>query len=250
MKSRKILKLIITISIFNPSLLFSEPIELKTKDGTISLNVSIAPVFHSNLESQSQMEQFSQQTSTETRISTKTIRSMFDEMDQMRLKSQSYIIGMNKFKLFLYAFALAYGATWLIIKKSTILIEDPDSWSNWRAGVSLENFLSLPQKELGYELAITVQKKYLNFNKPHDTITPVSKFLHDIEKETNRLKRFVKLATYMDKLYLTKIFPFTKAKIEVAREKIGRLAYLKNVFLTWTTERNMEQLVGTTRVAG
>ena len=122
------------------------------------------------------------------------------------------------------------------LKKAVWLIRDKGAWCNWKAEVTFETFKNGEKKELAQELLESIQTRYLNSSNPTDHVGPLNSFLEDYRRELYIFRSYFFIATWIKRLHLTKIFPINNQDIELLKEKIERLCYIKAIFFEWTCE--------------
>ena len=110
------------------------------------------------------------------------------------------------------------------------------AWCNWKAEVLFEIFKNSDKKELAEELLEAIQTRYLNTSNPTDHVGPLNNFLEDYRRELHIFRSYFFIATWIKRLHLTKIFPINNQDIELLKEKIERLCYIKAIFFEWTNE--------------
>lgn len=120
--------------------------------------------------------------------------------------------------------------------KGNRLLDKETCWSAFKEEYSLEDLLEIPQQELAHELLKEIQRRYTKAQNITDFITPLITFMNDIEKEMKQIKRCIQLHTWSKKLHVASLLPFNTKHYNRAPAKLQRLAYLKNIFLTWAAE--------------
>jgi len=113
-------------------------------------------------------------------------------------------------------------------------------WSAWKKEISLRKLVLIPKDELARELIITIQRRYFNPKSPSDFFGPLVAFLVDLQAEIQLSKLYIKRYNWLDKLLFTRIFLGEITAFRQGPEKIQRLFFIKELFLTWTAEHKLE----------
>ncbi len=142
----------------------------------------------------------------------------------------------NKYKTMLFIVASVYAVLCYEVIKGYMYLNKENLWSSWRSTISFEELLAISQQQLSQELLRDIQLRYTNAQNINDFISPLATFLNDIEKETHYINYYNKLNTWLIRLHLSTIIPVSKKHFDGSKERLQRLAYLKNVFLSWATE--------------
>lgn len=138
--------------------------------------------------------------------------------------------------------AIAIGSYSMI---STMLFNDyyhmlqNTTWARWKQECSFECLCTTPQKDLTHELLCAINKQYYNADKPTDFAHPLMMFIHNIETEIKRCKRYLMIANNIKRLRLITIFPTNDAKIHEVTQLLERTFFIKHLFLSWLAEYNI-----------
>lgn len=105
-----------------------------------------------------------------------------------------------------------------------------DTWGAWKEAIPEEILKELPQEELANELMLTIATRYHVEEKNHFSDFAVfASFFHDIDIELDRLQKYIRLHEWLSAHYLGRIFPAQAIALEMAVQKIRRLAYLRTI---------------------
>ncbi len=115
-------------------------------------------------------------------------------------------------------------------------LQEKTCWSLWLCEKSLEELLSIPQKQIGKQLLSVIQQAYIIEQNPADFVQPLMLFMKAIEQEKIYLERYSLLVDLTDKLYLGKIFLYDKELLKKIPDRLARLAYYKASFISWLGE--------------
>lgn len=176
---------------------------------------------------------------------------------QMQQASQSFPLAKNiaqatySFKETLksyrwYIVGVSFVATYItcigIMARGYYYIQNKNLWSNWYPGLSLEQFLSIPQDQLSAELLNEIQRRYTNSSTLEHIIKPFALFMNDIEQEELCLQWYENFYSLLGYTRVTKILPGRFNSSTEYKNKSARLAYLKNIFQSWVMHYKLEQL--------
>jgi len=135
--------------------------------------------------------------------------------------------------------ALYFTACYQLVRGNAYF-KNRSPWSTWKEEIPLHEFAEIPQSEIARELIISIQRKYLNPKNPSDFFGPLVSFLVDLEAEIRISKRYLKRFDWLEKIYFTYLFPGDTEAFAQAEEKIARLCFIKEIFITWTVEHKLE----------
>ena len=154
-------------------------------------------------------------------------------------KSSSFLQS-NKRMLIGLGIAGSYACLCLKIIQVNRYLGDPALWSSWKQEYSLPALLAIPQKEIAYALLHDIQKRYLNSTNPADFISPLIHFVYAIDQEMTTIQSYSYLYTWLKRLRLTYILPINTKRFEHIQGRLNRLIFIKNLFLTWAADYNIE----------
>lgn len=138
--------------------------------------------------------------------------------------------------------ALIYASIVAALWRNYRWIMDDARWSSWKRHMSVEEMQLCTQKQLEADLVTEIQRRYLNPQNPTDGITPLMKFMKDIDKEMVRITRYLRLAITIKRCRIACIFPVDDQKIERVQEKKQRLSFIKHIFVSWAAQYNFEKI--------
>lgn len=149
---------------------------------------------------------------------------------------------MSRKKYLLLTCTCAVGYVWTchLCVKANAYMARVDAWSMWKRTFSLDELTHLPQDDLTKDLLIEIQRRYINHNNPTDFIMPLIIFVHEIEHEMAVLKRIQQLSKWLSRLFLVRLFPLNREVVVTIDERIARLAYINNLFLSWAAQYAVE----------
>ncbi len=147
----------------------------------------------------------------------------------------------NKYKIIKYSIFGCYVTIWLLLLSSHYYLNQPDSWSNWQAGIPFTELYTRPQELLQQELIFDIQKRYINKQNPTDFISPFVTFLNRINSEEKYVDRYLTMLNSINHLYSRRLFLINEKKIKEIELRKQRLTFVKQVFLSWAAEYNINQ---------
>jgi len=150
-------------------------------------------------------------------------------------------IKQHKYKIIRYSIFSSYISLWLFLLSSRYYLNKPDSWSQWQANIPFTELCTKPQQLLQQELIFDIQKRYINKQNPTDFLGPFITFIHKITMEETAVNRYVFLLNSINSLYLKRLFFITDKKIKEAEQVKQRIAFVKQLFLTYVAEFNINE---------
>ena len=115
-----------------------------------------------------------------------------------------------------------------------------DLWSSWKHELSFDQLCLIPQQTLARELILNIQHHGLDMQKPTDFMVPLVLFLQVIEEERSKLIYYQTLYNRITMVKCSVLFPFNKKQYNNIEERLRRLSFLKNIFISWMAEFNVE----------
>ena len=156
------------------------------------------------------------------------------------------LIFKYKYWLTITAATCIYCSIFYKMAHANRLLNSTDSWCNWKSDLTFAKLLSTSQKELAQELIGDIQKKYTDPQNPTNFVTPMVNFVNELNNEIQELETYVKMVNLIKMARLKTIYPIiSDDKLDQAKEKINKLAYIKNIFSEWSVEFKQKQLLST-----
>ena len=147
----------------------------------------------------------------------------------------------NRYKLAGSAFIAVYVVLFYEVIKGNTFLGNQDSWAMWKQDMPLAHFLEIPYSELAQELLTEIQRRYTDAEKPTDFISSLIAFMRDIDYEIKRTKYFINLESWLKTARIARLFPFNSSRFASASDRLGRLSYIRNIFLTWAAHYKMDK---------
>jgi len=121
-----------------------------------------------------------------------------------------------------------------------LYLKKTDLWSSWKHELSFDQLCLIPQQTLARELILSIQHQGIDMQKPTDFMVPLVLFLHVIEEERRELLYYQTLYRRISMLKCRFLFPFNRKRYNHIEERLRRLSFVKNIFISWMAEFNVE----------
>lgn len=144
-----------------------------------------------------------------------------------------------RYKIAASVTATTYSIITIMLIADYYYLKDTERWSQWKSDSTFEYLCSLSQAELSQELVRAIGEHHYNKKNPNDSSHPLITFIAAIETEINTCKRYLMLTKMIKFLHLMIIFPTNDAKIAQVNRYLERCLFIKHIFLSWLTERNL-----------
>ncbi len=154
--------------------------------------------------------------------------------------AKSYILA-NKKKTAFAIFAMIYVSASGGLIAGNHYLNKAHNWCCWKKHLSIEELHECPHHELQQNLREAILHRYLN-NKTKDRLTSYMQFMNAVDKEEKMIHRYLALANIVKRSRLMRLFPVNDAKIEKAKLKKQRLAFVKHIFISWAAQQNFEKV--------
>jgi len=133
--------------------------------------------------------------------------------------------------------------------KGDSYLNQKNLWSCWPHNIDFQKLIQTPPDEIQKQLLIEIQIRYMKIDSPTDFVTPLVKFMNDIEKEKKNLIFYQKLYETLSKFYLSWIFPMNKTMFLTIKEKLERLSFIRDIFLKWAAHYKINQNTGSMEIS-
>jgi len=127
------------------------------------------------------------------------------------------------------------------VLKGNSCFSSRDSWAMWKYEIPLDELLAMPAHVLSHDLLLEIQRRYTSVDAPADFVSSLVAFMKDIDKEVAEVKYYSNLVIWLKKLRISILFPIRHKLFAMAPERLSRLSYVRNVFLTWAAQYKMDQ---------
>lgn len=117
-------------------------------------------------------------------------------------------------------------------------LKQKNLWSHWRSDVTLDQLLALPQEQFAKELLAEIHRRYYKKDSITDLMAPLTTFMTVIEQEEEKISYYICLVQWLHSLRINRLFPINAGSYRHAQEQLQRIAYYKNIFITWAHNYN------------
>lgn len=148
---------------------------------------------------------------------------------------------IRKKQIILYSAGISYLFATLILIQGIIFMHKSNTWASWKKQLTLQELLEMPQNQLEKELVHAIQQRHVNAQNPTDHITPLVRFVQQVDREINMVNRYLLLAISIRRCWLMYLFPTNNRRIEQMQELKQRLAFIKHTFISWAATDNLAQ---------
>lgn len=133
----------------------------------------------------------------------------------------------------------AYSGTNMVLLHDYHYLKDAQRWSGWKSNCTFEHLYAIPHYELEQELIHAIGEHHVNKKNPTDFSHPLITFIEVIEHEIKTCKRYLSIVKTIKQLHLNRIFPINDAKEAHVNICLERALFIRHIFLSWLTERNL-----------
>lgn len=140
-----------------------------------------------------------------------------------------------------YGIGSAYAFICAALIRGNFYCNNDERWARWKQQLTTEELYAIPQPQLAKDLVVEIQRRYLNAANPTDYLTPLVRFMADVDSEATYLTRYLQIARAIRRCKLMIIFPINDGKIEQVQILQQRLQFVKHIFVSWATTHNVGQ---------
>lgn len=133
----------------------------------------------------------------------------------------------------------AYSSISLLLISDYHYLTNTTRWSHWKDNYTFEALCGISHHDLEQELIRAIGEHHVNKKNPTDLSHPLITFIETIEQEIKTCKRYLSIAKTIQQLHLSTIFPTNDVKIETINKSLDRALFVRHIFLSWLTERNL-----------
>jgi len=166
------------------------------------------------------------------------LRDYAKSFDPQKYKLSTYQwLKKNKYKII----PAWYLTIWAILLSTHYYFNQTNSWSGWQSAIPFTELYTRPQQLLKQELIFDIQKRYLNQQNPTDFISPLVTFMNKINREEKYLNYYTTILNGIKRLHIARLFLINEKKIKEAELRKQRLIFVRQLFLSWAAEYNINQ---------
>jgi len=148
------------------------------------------------------------------------------------LNKAKHISNSYRSQIILCSLLGTYGITYYLLFTGNNYLKKETLWSSWPLNKSFYSLLEIPQQQLALQLLDEIKQRY---NGHTNFVQALTTFKENIEKEKSNLLFYDKIYKFLNKSYIIAIFPVSSENFTQIKVRLERIAYLKNIFLSWST---------------
>lgn len=216
--------------------------EKKHMPSSVTISINSANQAHLN-----QQNDFNQQANhlamQKTQITTQQEpnfgQKLYDFYKQQLQKSQQVStstitwINNNKIKTISAGLLITYSYIFYQIYQANLIINSPDSWSNWHNNRSLEDLFAIPQNKLESDLLFSIQTRYVHPVNPTDFIYSIVQSSISFNKEMQVLEDQILRYQRLKQCQSLPFFFIDAQELALLQDKHKKLSFIKHIFTSW-----------------
>ena len=166
-------------------------------------------------------------------------KKIYDFYEQQLKNAQGMSNGIagwiqnNKLQSASIGLLCCYSSIFYQIYRSNLSINDPNSWSNWHNGSSLEDLLATPQARLESDLLFAIQTRYVHPENPTDFIYSLVQSSNSLSHEMSILQDQISRYKWLETCYCMPLFFTNTQELSILQEKHRKLSFIKHLFASW-----------------
>jgi hypothetical protein len=126
------------------------------------------------------------------------------------------------------------------IKQCKELMQNPDSWCCWNSSMKTTELTALPYSKIHKKIIGDIQKKYMINQQKIEFFDSFNEFVQEIKHEVDTLKSYINLHNNIIRYRAQPVFFLNQETLKLAQEKLCRVMFIYNTFVTWHTNRNID----------
>jgi len=139
----------------------------------------------------------------------------------------------NKFKTIGAGLLTAYSYIFYQICQANLIINSPESWSNWHNNRSLEDLFAIPQNKLESDLLFSIQTRYVHPVNPTDFIYSIVQSSISLNKEMQTLEDQILRYKRLEQCRSLPLFFIDIQELASLQDKHKKLSFIKHIFSSW-----------------
>lgn len=160
-------------------------------------------------------------------------RQMLDEYK----KKFCDFFGINKKNLLIGGIFVTYVTLVAMTLYANAYLQKQELWSTWRSDLSIDELLTIPQRDLAESLITAVQARYAYQQHAPDFVNSLVSFIKDIDTEISYISFYERFFSWVNFCKMYKVLPTnTQVTHQQLQDRIRRLKHMRNTFLSWSTE--------------
>ncbi len=151
------------------------------------------------------------------------------------------LLQANKLKTICMTILSSYTYISYQIYRANLIINDPNSWSNWNSSRSLNDLFATSQTKLESDLLFSIQTRYVHPVNPTDFIYSIVQASNSLQDEIKILQEQISRYQWINRCRCPEIFFITAQDLESLQEKHRKLLFLKHIFSSWCANYKIEK---------
>lgn len=124
-------------------------------------------------------------------------------------------------------------------------------WADYKKHITTDGLFTAclntsHKKDLQQSLIEEIFVRYYSALEPTNRIKPLMQFSNKIEQEIRLLNRYIWLANNISALRFSTLFPINSQKLQVARDRLRRAQFFKDLFIDWSVQQKLHTLASQT----
>ena len=113
-------------------------------------------------------------------------------------------------------------------------LQDKSCWSFWKNQLTLEELFRYRQTTLTKEIQEAIQHRYQSAGHTEDVVTPLTRFIKDVDNEIKLLQRYQSCVNGLSILFMSKLFFLNNALVKEIGNRLNRLEFIKSIAVSGT----------------
>lgn len=149
------------------------------------------------------------------------------------------VLSHYKYHIIGGTFIAGYVSFFALVLADHNYVHRKDTWGAWKHSISIDGLYQYPKNQLMNELIHAIQRDHI-LADPTDASASFSAFMSAIEYEIFRTKRYIRISSFLQRTKLLLIFPTNATTLKMARDKLRRIHFLKESFVSWAASYKMQ----------
>ncbi|MDP3787787.1 MAG: hypothetical protein Q8Q60_00545 [Candidatus Chromulinivorax sp.] len=234
----------------------SQQIVPEQSEGNTIIHITVNGASNSQLTQKNNLDQQADHDaaqSTDTKANATTIikpelSQQFYDFYQKQLQNtqQSSVNAINwmqgnKIKTICITILSSYSYISYQIYRSNLIINDPNSWSNWNNSRSLNDLFAASQSKLESDVLFSIQTRYVHPTNPTDFIYSIVQASNSLQEEIQTVQGQISRYTWINRCRSMELFFITLQDLESLQEKLRKLLFIKHVFASWCANYKIDK---------
>ena len=150
-------------------------------------------------------------------------------------------IGNNKLATTGIGLLCGYSYIFYQIYRANLIINNPNSWSNWHNGRTLEDLFATPQSSLESDLLFAIQTRYVHPANPTDFIYSLVQSSNSLNFEMSILQNQISRYKWLETCCCMPLFFINTQEFAILQERHRKLSFIKHLFASWCAAYKIER---------